>query len=176
MKSIRTLLLLALAALMMIFAGCAKERTGPFDVPGAVPGGGAGFGQGARQMNATDDTVARAAAEIAASKIFFDFNKSAIRPDAQATLDRVASLLKQYPAIGINIEGHCDERGGREYNYALGERRARAAYSALVARGINPGQVYMVTYGKETPAVYGHTESAYARNRRAEFIVVTTCR
>ena len=170
MKSIRTLLLLALAALMTIFAGCAKERTGPFDVPGAVP-----HAQAAAST-ATDEAVARAAAEIAASKIYFDFNKSVIRPDAQATLDRVASLLKQYPVIGINIEGHCDERGGREYNYALGERRARAAYSALVARGIDPGQVYMVTYGKETPAVSGHTENAYARNRRAEFIVVTTCR
>lgn len=170
MKSIRTLLLLALAALMMIFAGCARERTGPFDVPNAVP-----LAQ-TSGISATDDALMRAAAEIAASKIYFDFNKSAIRPDAHIALDRVASLLKQYPTIGINIEGHCDERGGSEYNYALGERRARAAYSQLVARGIDPGQVYMVTYGKETPAASGHTENSYARNRRAAFIITTTCR
>lgn len=170
MKSIRTVLLLALAALMTLFAGCARERTGPFDVPLAVP-----RAQTA-DIAATDDALMRAAAEIATSKIYFDFAMSAIRPDAHVTLDRVASLLQRYPAIGINIEGHCDERGGSEYNYALGERRARAAYSQLVARGIDPGQVYLVTYGKATPAAPGHTESAHARNRRAEFIVTTTCR
>ncbi|CAK7053759.1 MAG: Peptidoglycan-associated lipoprotein [Desulfovibrio sp.] len=179
MKTIRTLLLLVLAAMITLFAGCAKERTGPFDVPGATPltkgtpGSSGGYGAAG---GATEESLARAAAVIAATKVYFDFNKSAIRPDAHAALDRVAALLKEYPAIGINIEGHCDVRGGSEYNYGLGERRARAAYSQLVSRGINPAQVYMVTYGKEEPAVRGKTETAHAQNRRVEFIVTTTCR
>lgn len=170
MKPTRAALLLTLAALMALFAGCARERTGPFDIPSAAPMAATGG------VAAGDDAAALAALEIAASAIFFDFDKSVIRPDAHVALDRVAALLRRFPCIGINIEGHCDERGSREFNFGLGERRARAAFAQLTARGVDPAQVYMVTYGKDAPAVPGITERDHARNRRVEFVVVTTCR
>ena len=91
------------------------------------------------------------------------------------TIDRVATLLRQNPSVRISLHGHCDERGGNEYNYGLGERRARAVYGSLLSAGAPSYQVEMVNHGKKNPAVPGRTEAAYSRNRRVEFIVLTTC-
>lgn len=180
-------------ALMLSFAGCsAKPRTGPFDVPaggsGAVGSSSAYSGSSvpARQGGSSgssvptwqkdsSDAVNRAAAEIAAAKVHFDFNRADIRPDARAALDNVAGLLKRNPSIQVALQGHCDERGGNEYNYGLGERRARAAYGYLLKAGVPAYQLKMVNHGKKTPAVAGRTESAYAQNRRVAFCVLTTC-
>ena len=189
MKTLKktTIFLGCMAACAVILSGCAGERKGPFDVPGAVPsssGSGGYAGAGGYPGGATgtytgqapvSGDVARAAAEISAAKVYFAFDRADIRPEATATLDRVAVVLKQYPSIRISIQGHTDERGGSEYNYKLGERRARAAYRYLMNAGVPARQVDMVTFGKHTPAVAGHAESAWSRNRRAEFIVLTTC-
>ena len=171
--------------LVFLFAlmGCAKPRTGPFDVPSNDPrsladsGSTSSFGQagGSHAAPGTSDAVLRAAAEIAAAKAYFDFDRAIIKPEAQAAITRVAELLKQNPPIRISLNGHCDERGGYEYNYGLGERRARAVYAALLRAGAPSSQIDMVTYGKKVPAVPGKTESAHSRNRRVEFVVLTTC-
>ena len=168
---------------LVFLAGCgAKPRTGPFDVPGAAPGSRSesvpvmvsGSGTATR-TGVSDDEVNRAAAEIATSVVYFDFDRATVRPDASPAIERVAALLKRYPSIRISLRGHCDERGPYEYNYGLGERRARAVYGQLMGLGVPVYQVEMVTYGKLDPAVPGHTESAYWRNRRVEFAVLTPC-
>jgi peptidoglycan-associated lipoprotein len=104
-------------------------------------------------------------------RIFFDFDKSDIRADARERLDSWASWLNKYPQVTAVIEGHCDERGTREYNLALGERRANAAKSYLVAKGIDPKRLQTISYGKERPAVVGSNEAAWAQNRRAVLVV-----
>lgn len=102
---------------------------------------------------------------------FFPLDSADITPDAQAALDQNAAILKRYPGWAVTIEGHCDERGSAEYNLALGERRAVAARAYLVSVGISADRLKTVSYGKEFPFDAGHDESAYAKNRRAHFVV-----
>jgi peptidoglycan-associated lipoprotein len=104
-------------------------------------------------------------------RIFFDFDKSDIKPEARRTLERQAEWLKKYPNVTVTVEGHCDERGTREYNLALGERRATAAKNVLVALGIPANRVSTISYGKERPAVVGSNEQAWAQNRRDVTVV-----
>src|SRR5574337_491206 len=103
--------------------------------------------------------------------IFFDFDRSNIRPDAKAALAEDIGWLGTHATAAITIEGHCDERGTSEYNLALGERRAQAAKDYLVALGINAKRVTVVSYGKERPFIVGHDEYAWKWNRRAHFVV-----
>lgn len=102
---------------------------------------------------------------------FFDYDKSSIRPDAKLNLDENAKWLKANPNAALTIEGHCDERGTREYNLGLGQRRAKAAKDYLVSAGINPKRIKAISYGKEQPFVPGHDESAWKWNRRAHFVL-----
>ncbi|RMD64014.1 MAG: peptidoglycan-associated lipoprotein Pal [Alphaproteobacteria bacterium] len=104
-------------------------------------------------------------------RVFFDFDKSDLKPEARKTIEALAAWLKSYPAVTLTIEGHADERGTREYNLALGERRANAVYDYLVALGISPNRLKTISYGKERPAVLGSNEWAWAQNRRAVFVV-----
>jgi len=103
--------------------------------------------------------------------VYFAFDSSALDPRAQQTLFRQAAFLKVNPSVKITIEGHCDERGTREYNLALGERRASASRDFLLAQGIDAARVRIVSYGKERPAVEGSNESAWAKNRRSATII-----
>jgi len=100
-------------------------------------------------------------------RIFYDFDKSELRPEARRTIERWAGWLKQYPQVTVTVEGHADERGTREYNIALGERRATAARNFLVSQGIDARRVATISYGKERPAVLGSNEAAWSQNRRA---------
>lgn len=102
--------------------------------------------------------------------IYFDFDKYDIKPDFAQVLDGHATFLRANPSFTIVIEGHADERGTPEYNIALGERRANAVKAYLQGRGVSVSQIKIVSYGKEKPAVLGHTESAYAKNRRAVIV------
>ncbi|HLC22009.1 MAG TPA: peptidoglycan-associated lipoprotein Pal [Candidatus Methylomirabilis sp.] len=103
--------------------------------------------------------------------IFFDFDKSEIRPDAKASLAEDITWLKAHPQAAIAIEGHCDERGTSEYNLGLGERRAKATRDYLVASAIDGKRLTTVSYGKERPFVLGHDETAWKWNRRAHFVI-----
>ena len=103
-------------------------------------------------------------------RIHFDFDKYELTPEALRILSENARVLKAYPDAHIVIEGHCDERGTIEYNLALGDKRARAAREYLISMGIAPSRISVISYGKERPLDYGHNESAWARNRRAEFV------
>jgi len=109
--------------------------------------------------------------ESALKDAFFDFDKSSIRPDAKQSLDENAKWLKANPNAALTIEGHCDERGTREYNLGLGQRRAKAAKDYLVSAGIDAKRIKIISYGKERPFVPGHDESAWKWNRRAHFVL-----
>jgi peptidoglycan-associated lipoprotein len=99
-------------------------------------------------------------------RIFFEFNQYELKPSARTSLERQAAWLQKYPGYTINVEGHADERGTREYNLALGERRANSVKNYLVALGIDPNRIATISYGKERPAVLGSNEAAWAQNRR----------
>jgi peptidoglycan-associated lipoprotein len=104
-------------------------------------------------------------------RVFFDYNKWNVRADQRATLDRQAEWLKRFPQVTVTVEGHADERGTREYNLALGAKRAAAAKNYLVAAGINPNRIDTISYGKERPEAQGSNEEAYRQNRRAVTVV-----
>lgn len=103
--------------------------------------------------------------------VFFAFDSAEVSEEAMAILRANADVLKKYPTWTVHVEGHCDERGTAEYNLALGERRALAARAYLVSLGIAAERLRVVSYGKEFPFDPGHTEEAWAKNRRAHFVI-----
>jgi peptidoglycan-associated lipoprotein len=103
--------------------------------------------------------------------VFYELDSSDLSPTAQKALDENAALLKRYSSWAVTVEGHCDERGTAEYNLALGERRAITARAYLVSLGISADRLRTVSYGKEFPFDPGHDESAFAKNRRAHFVI-----
>ena len=105
--------------------------------------------------------------------VFYELDSSELNAASQKTLDDNVALLKRYPSWTVTVEGHCDERGTAEYNLALGERRAITARAYLVSLGIPAGRVRTVSYGKEFPFDPGHDESAFAKNRRAHFVITS---
>jgi len=104
--------------------------------------------------------------------VYFDFDSAALQQEGRDTLTQNAAGIKANASLAVRIEGHCDERGTVEYNLALGDRRARAAREALVSMGISGNKLRTISYGKERPADPGHNESAWAMNRRAEFVFI----
>ena len=104
-------------------------------------------------------------------RVFFDVEKSNLSSEARAMLEKQVAWLKRYGNINVTVEGHCDERGTREYNLGLGERRANSAKDLLVAMGISPNRIKTISYGKERPAALGHSEGSWRQNRRAVTVV-----
>jgi peptidoglycan-associated lipoprotein len=104
-------------------------------------------------------------------RVFFGFDRYDLTAEAQAELQKQATWLKTYPQYRFVIEGHTDDRGTREYNLALGERRANAVKNYLIALGIDQNRMQTISYGKERPAVLGDNESAWAQNRRAVVVL-----
>ena len=99
-------------------------------------------------------------------RVFFGYDRYDVSSEARMTLDKQANWLRQHPSLTITVEGHADERGTREYNLALGERRASAVKNYLVALGVAPSRVLTISFGKERPAVPGANDTAWAQNRR----------
>ena len=104
-------------------------------------------------------------------RIFFEFDSAVLGADARRTLDRQAEWLRLFPEIALVIEGHADERGTREYNLALGERRANAVREYLITQGIGPSRLRTISYGKERPYALGHNDEAWALNRRSVSVI-----
>ena len=104
--------------------------------------------------------------------VYFELDSSAVKPGEKPKVDAVAEYLKSNPACKLEIEGHCDERGTEEYNRSLGERRALSVREYLIAVGIAGERVSTITYGEDKPAILGHDESAWAKNRRGEFLLL----
>lgn len=161
---------------MALFAGCAKEepppptpeppRVAPQPPPPAPlppPGPSA---EALRQQR-----FQQAMQEFQNQDIYFDFDKYDLRPDARAALDKKVAFLNENGSVRVQIEGHCDERGTSEYNLVLGERRANASKQYVTTAGINTARLSTISYGKERPLDPGHDEAAWARNRRAHFVI-----
>ena len=104
-------------------------------------------------------------------RVFFEYDSSDLDSDALELLQDQVAWLKQNSDVSVTIEGHCDERGTREYNLALGEKRAQAVKNYLIGLGINPDRVSTISYGKERPAVVGSNDGAWAQNRRSVTVV-----
>lgn len=119
---------------------------------------------------ATGASMQKTAVAEGLETIYFSFDSHTLIQATRDTLDRNFEKLRSNQALRISIEGHCDERGSGEYNLALGERRAKAAKEYLVTRGIAADRISIVSYGNERPAVDGHDEAAWAKNRRDEFV------
>jgi len=106
-------------------------------------------------------------------RIYFDLDSSEVRPEARPRLDAQAAWLTRYPQVTVRIEGNADERGTREYNIALGARRAEAVRSYLISRGVPAGRIDTISFGKERPIAQGSNEDAWARNRNAHTAIVS---
>jgi peptidoglycan-associated lipoprotein len=155
---------LSLIVGLLLLAACSQN-----------PSTNANAGGGGAAGGATATTVTPGSSQDfvqnVGDRVFFDFDKSTIKAEGQTTLQRQAAWLKQYPNVTVTIEGHCDERGTREYNLALGERRATAVRNGLVALGIPAARLKTISYGKERPAVLGSNEAAWAQNRRGVTVI-----
>ncbi len=153
--------IIGLAGVVLLLAACsstpAPAPTGP-----TGPAGPGGAGAGAVVPGSQQDL-----AQSAGDRVFFEFDRSDITSEAQQILERQAAWLQRYPNVTVTIEGHCDERGTREYNLALGERRASAVKNVLVAAGIPASRIATISYGKERPIALGSDEQAWAQNRVA---------
>jgi peptidoglycan-associated lipoprotein len=142
---------------------------------GADANGGFGAGQGLNGQGGgaalSGPGSAQDLQQNVGDRVFFQTDQSGVDPEGQKTLQRQADWLKRYPNVTVTIEGHCDERGTREYNLALGARRADAVKNVLVALGVQPNRIQTITYGKERPMTVGSTEAAWAQNRRGVTVV-----
>ena len=156
---------LLMATAIITLAACSKKP--PAELPPA-PGGDTGAATGTATpggpvKGSQEDFVA----SVSSDRILFGLDQYDVDAEDQATLQSQAAWLQQNPSVRVTIEGHCDERGTRDYNIALGERRANAAKNYLASLGVDPGRITTVSYGKERPAALGSDESAWAQNRRA---------
>ena len=187
--------LLTICAATFLLAACETASTDSNEVVGSSSGSSSGSGAAASASSNTsgDATSGDASGTASAgstasaggassigsirtpdellakvgSTVYFDYDQSSLTSEAQATLDRQAAFLKASPSFRLIIEGHCDERGTREYNLALGDRRASAVRDYLVAKGINASRLSTISYGKERPSVGGSNDTSYALNRRS---------
>ena len=149
---------IALVATLLV-AGCASKK---------VPNSAADLGLAG---NATPGSSQDFTVNVG-DRIFFDTDSSSIRADAQATLTKQAQWLNRYNRYAITVEGHADERGTREYNLALGDRRANATKNYLAARGVSASRMTTISYGKERPVAMGSDDQSWAANRRAVTVVL----
>lgn len=172
MGRLTTTMLMATA--LVATAACSKKRPevlppAPGDaVPPPVTGDPRGTGTGAALPGSAEDFKR----SVTSDTVNFSTDMYDIDANARAVLDTQAEWLTRYPNVTVTLEGHCDERGTREYNLALGDRRANAAKNYLAARGIAASRINTISYGKERPLALGSDEASYAQNRRAVTVVV----
>ncbi len=159
-------------AAMFVLAACstASEETSDSGGAGAAVAATPAPQVAAQPTGPEPGTQADLVANIG-DRVFFDFDKHNLRAEARATVERWSAWLKTYPQVTVTIEGHADERGTREYNLALGERRANSALEYMQSLGIDTGRVKIISFGKERPAVLGSNESAWSQNRRSVLVV-----
>ena len=164
-------LLLVVPVLMFTF-GCQKKVVTEAKAPAPAPAPGmAPAPAPAPGMAPAPAAPQAASAMIMQEDIYFDFDKSTLKPAAQDNLMKKAAWLRDNPNATLTIEGHCDERGTNEYNLALGDRRADSAKAFLVDLGIAASRLTTVSYGEERPVCTQHTEECWAKNRRDHFVV-----
>ena len=170
--------LLALTAVAFLFAAC---ETAPKATGDSAAGSASGGTSAAASSSSSSSSSSSAATETQMSPadklaqvgntVFFAFDSADLSAESKDTLDRQAAFLNVNPTLVVVVEGHADERGTREYNLALGDRRAVSVRDYLLAKGLNAARIRTVSYGKERPAVVGSTEEAWAKTRRAATVL-----
>ncbi|HEY0053292.1 MAG TPA: peptidoglycan-associated lipoprotein Pal [Caulobacteraceae bacterium] len=182
-RPIKTSVLLRTATLVALVAATAacnpRPRPGPID--GGPGGGPVVEGPGGSPITGVDQGPGGqyrpgSAQEFeinVGDRVYFDFDSYSIRSDAYPRLDAQAAWLRRYPNVIVRVEGNADERGTREYNLALGARRAEAVRTFLIERGIPAGRIDTISFGKERPIAFGNDEESHARNRNARTAVVS---
>jgi len=177
-KSQSVLLLVATLCLTVGLVGCKGNGDTPISTPGGndgPTGNNVEEGPGNREAlpPLTSEELDRILFDVNSDSrlqpVYFDYNSFDIRAGALDTLRVNAATIKKYPGRIIMVHGHCDERGTQDYNLALGEKRAQATRAHLINLGVSGDRIITVSHGKEQPAAAGHTEAAWAKNRRCEF-------
>lgn len=185
--------LLAAIAVVVVLAGCETTPDTPSPTTTTTSGAGTDTGRGAMDSGVSRSGGAmgagvggvqqqglgggRGPAQVAqelvsvGDTVYFSFDSYALDSAAQTTLDQQAAILLRNTTVSVVIEGHCDDRGTREYNLALGERRATSVKDYLVAYGVTPARIRVISYGKERPVAFGDSDAAQAKNRRAVTVV-----
>ncbi len=171
----------ALFAVVAFLAAC---ETAPKDAGDAAGSGASGSSDTSSSSSSSSSASSGSSSSSGSStmtkdeelvsignKVYFDFDSSALSADAKSTLNAQAAFLRSNPSVRITVEGHADERGTREYNLALGDRRASAARDFLVAQGIDGARIKTISYGKERPEMVGSNDEAWAKNRRSISII-----
>ncbi len=178
-QMVRSSVMIACAVAMLAVAGCANHSTVPDYESGAAANGAAGdSGTSTNALGSgsgvgVEEQQGGAAGQQDLLKqllIYFDFDTSEIKPEFNDVLAAHAKYLASHPNARVRLEGHADERGTREYNIGLGERRAQAVRRVLMLQGASADQISTVSYGEERPAAQGHDEAAYRLNRRVEIV------
>jgi peptidoglycan-associated lipoprotein len=174
-RSVATIALIIMA-LSLALTGCAPKSPAPqtseTTATGQPPAGAAG---GAQEQAPAPAGQAKGGEQAQAAggfdkKVYFDYDSIDLSPESTQVLDSLAGFLKDNPVLKLQVAGNCDERGTTEYNLALGDRRAKAAKDYLVTKGIDGQKIATISYGEEKPVDPGHTEDAWAKNRRDEFL------
>jgi peptidoglycan-associated lipoprotein len=175
----RILAVLLIACLGLGLAGCKTKppKTAPpapaSEVGAGSQASGAGGANAAGQNAGEDETAGPQAGLLAKRVVYFDFDSSEIKGEGTDIVGAHAKYLANNPSARVRLEGHTDDRGSREYNIGLGERRAQSVRRALLLQGATEAQLSTVSYGAERPAVAGHDEAAWAKNRRVEIVYLT---
>lgn len=162
MKKIFGLLLLTLTLTLTSCGGGATKSDSQADSVAATPDTTSNV-----EVNGDSDSGKAGALKT----VYFDFNSAVLTGSTKATLDSNAAFLKENTSVQVQIEGHCDERGGVQFNIALGEKRAASIKSYLTAMGVDASRVSIISYGKERPVAFGHDDGAWSQNRRGNFVV-----
>jgi peptidoglycan-associated lipoprotein len=166
------MIIVMVMAVSLGVAGCASKRPKtalPSDSNAATAGAN-GAGANSANANAEDEAAGPQGGLLATRVVYFEFDSSEVRSTGVEVVAAHARYLAANPATRVRLEGHTDERGSREYNIGLGERRAQAVRRALMLQGALDGQLSTVSYGEERPAAAGHDEEAWAKNRRVEIV------
>jgi peptidoglycan-associated lipoprotein len=182
-KGVLRLTLIAAVALSMAACASRPKPQGPV-APGPGPTCGETYTppRDSGNVNQSETSGVPAPGSIqdfvinAGELVYFDTDSSSLRDDAKPVLDAQSNWLRRYPAVRVRIEGNCDERGTREYNFALGARRANSVRDYLVGRGVAAARIVTISYGKEKPIDAGSSEDAWARNRNAHTAITEGAR
>ncbi|MGB6604914.1 MAG: peptidoglycan-associated lipoprotein Pal [Steroidobacteraceae bacterium] len=170
----RRIIVIVLMAAALAVSGCASKRPKPAPQSEAPAAGAGAEGAGANGANAEggaeEETGGPMAGLLATRTVYFDFDSAVIQGQGVALVAAHAKYLAANPGARVRLEGNTDERGSREYNIGLGERRAQSVRQAMLLQGVSDGQITTVSYGEERPAVMGHNEAAWAKNRRVDIV------
>ncbi len=161
---------LTIAAAALLLAACSTTPREGADADGSsTAGAGTGTSQG--NLSSAAPGTQEELRQTIGDRIFFDLDSYSVRPDQRRTVEQVAQWMNRHQNVQLTVEGHADERGTREYNLALGDRRANSVRDMLVSFGVPASRVTSISYGKERPEVLGSNEYAWQQNRRAVFVV-----